>query len=33
MSFEDFATYFKSELLELYKQEKEEALKKAKENE
>lgn len=33
MSFEDFATYFKSELLELYKQEKEEALKEAKENE
>ena len=33
MSFEDFATYFKTELLELYKEEKEEALKEAKENE
>jgi hypothetical protein len=33
MSFEDFATYFKTELLELYKKEKEEALKEAKENE
>ena len=33
MSFEDFITYFKSELLELYKKEKKEALKKAKENE
>lgn len=32
MSFEDFATYFKTELLELYKEEKEEALKEAKEN-
>lgn len=33
MSFEDFATYFKTELLEMYKKEKEEALKEAKENE
>ena len=33
MSFEDFVTYFKTELLELYKEEKEEALKEAKENE
>ena len=33
MSFEDFVTYFKTELLDLYKQEKEEALKEAKENE
>lgn len=33
MSFEDFVTYFKSELLEMYKKEKEEALKEAKENE
>lgn len=33
MSFEDFVTYFKSELLDLYKKEKEEALKEAKENE
>lgn len=33
MSFEDFTTYFKTELLELYKKEKEEALKEAKENE
>ena len=33
MSFEDFATYFRTELLELYKKEKEEALKEAKENE
>lgn len=32
MSFEDFVTYFKTELLELYKEEKEEALKEAKEN-
>lgn len=33
MSFEDFVTYFKTELLDLYKQEKDEALKEAKENE
>lgn len=33
MSFNDFTTYFKSELLEMYKKEKEEALKEAKENE
>lgn len=33
MSFEDFATYFKNELLEMYKKEKEESLKEAKENE
>jgi hypothetical protein len=33
MSFYDFTTYFKSELLEMYKKEKEEALKEAKENE
>lgn len=33
MSFEDFATYFKTELLEMYKKEKEESLKEAKENE
>lgn len=33
MSFEDFVTYFKSELLDLYKKEKEESLKEAKENE
>lgn len=33
MSFNDFATYFKTELLDLYKKEKEEALKEAKENE
>lgn len=33
MSFEDFVTYFKSELLEAYAKEKEEALKEAKENE
>lgn len=33
MSFEDFTAYFKSELLETYKKEKEEALKEAKENE
>lgn len=32
LSFEDFVTYFKSELLEMYKKEKEEALKEAKEN-
>ena len=32
LSFEDFVTYFKSELLEIYKKEKEEALKEAKEN-
>lgn len=32
MSFEDFVTYFKTELLELYKKEKEEALKEKKEN-
>ena len=30
LSFEDFVTYFKSELLEMYKKEKEEALKEAK---
>lgn len=33
MSFNDFTIYFKSELLEMYKKEKEEALKEAKENE
>lgn len=33
MSFDDFTAYFKSELLEMYKKEKEEALKEAKENE
>lgn len=33
LSFEDFVTYFKSELLEMYKKEKDEALKEAKENE
>lgn len=33
MSFEDFTTYFKTELLEMYKKEKEESLKEAKENE
>lgn len=33
MSFEDFVTYFKTELLDLYKQEKDEALKETKENE
>ena len=33
MSLDDFTAYFKSELLEMYKKEKEEALKEAKENE
>jgi hypothetical protein len=33
MSYEDFVTYFKYELSEMYKKEKEEALKEAKENE
>ena len=33
MSFEDFVTYFKTELLDLYKKEKDEALKETKENE
>ena len=32
MSFEDFITYFKTELLEMYKKEKEASLKKAEEN-
>lgn len=32
LSFEGFVTYFKSELLEMYKKEKEEELKEAKEN-